>query len=104
MEPAADELGAALDAAEFAEPAFPVWANADAAPVAHVADALRRQLTSPVRFAATLEGMAASGIDTFVHIGPGDVTAGLAKRTAKGATVHVVSSLDAIDEIASAVQ
>ncbi len=107
MEPAAAELGAALDAVTFAEPAFPVWANADAAPVAGVAavaDSLRRQLVSPVRFAETLQSMAAGGIDTFVHVGPGDVTANLAKRTVTEATVHAVSSLDAIAAVAEAVQ
>ncbi len=104
MESAADDLGLALAAAQFASPAFPVWANADAEPAADIADALRRQLTSPVRFAETLAGMAESGIDTFVHIGPGDVTAGLAKRTVAGATVFAVSSLADIAEVAEAVQ
>ncbi len=104
MESAADDLGLALAAARFASPAFPVWANADAEPAADIADALRRQLTSPVRFAETLAGMAESGIDTFVHIGPGDVTAGLAKRTVAGATVFAVSSLADIAEVAEAVQ
>lgn len=104
MEPAAAELGVALDQVTFAEPAFPVWANADAAPVAGIADSLRRQLVSPVRFAETLESMAASGIDTFVHVGPGDVTANLARRTVADATVQVVSSLDAVADIAEAVQ
>ena len=33
------------------------------------------------------------GIETFVHVGPGDVTAGMAKRTLKGIQVVVVSSL-----------
>lgn len=59
---------------------------------------LEEQLTAPVRFASTLEGIAASGIDTFVHIGPGDVTAGLVKRTVPQSDVKVVSSLkDALD-------
>ncbi len=104
MEPAADELARALAGSDPATPQFPVWGNADAAPAADVVDSLRRQLVSPVRFADSLRAMAAGGIDTFVHIGPGDVTANLAKRSVEGATVHVVSTLDAAAEVAEAVQ
>jgi [acyl-carrier-protein] S-malonyltransferase len=104
MSPASKDLSVSLDETDFAPPDFTVWGNADAAPVIDPADALHRQLTSPVRFAESLEAMAAAGIDTFVHIGPGDVTAGLAKRTVPEATVHVVASLDAVSDVASAVQ
>ena len=55
---------------------------------------LAQQLTAPVRFAETLEHIAASGVDTFVHIGPGDVTIGLVKRTVGDANVRVVSSIE----------
>jgi malonyl CoA-acyl carrier protein transacylase len=54
-------------------------------------------VVSPVRFAASLEAMALAGIDTFVHVGPGDVTAGMAKRTIEGARVVTVSELADID-------
>lgn len=104
MAPAAEELEAALAAVRIRAAAFPVWANADAAPAADIVAALLRQLTSPVRFSETLDAMAASGIDAFVHIGPGDVTAGLARRTVDGATVHVVSSIDDAVAAAEAVQ
>ena len=33
-------------------------------------------------------------MEAFVHVGPGDVTAGLAKRTARGAETYVVSTLE----------
>ncbi|VAW01347.1 hypothetical protein MNBD_ACTINO01-761, partial [hydrothermal vent metagenome] len=42
-------------------------------------------------------------VDTFIHIGPGDVTAGLVKRTIDDATVHVVSSIEQAREVASVV-
>ncbi len=109
MAPAGTELAAALSATAFTALRFAVWGNADAAPIAGPADggpadALARQLVSPVRFAETLAGMAATGIDTFVHIGPGDVTAGLARRTVPDATVHVVGSLEDVAAVAPAVQ
>ncbi len=104
MEPAADDLADALTGVHFDEPAFPVYGNADAAPVTDPVTALRRQLVSPVRFSAGLAAMAAIGIDTFVHIGPGDVTAGLARRSVPGATVHVVSRLEDVAAVAEVVQ
>jgi [acyl-carrier-protein] S-malonyltransferase len=65
-----------------------------------MADDLVRQVTSPVLFEQSLRTMSASGIDTFVHIGPGDVTAGLAKRTIPDADVFTVSSIADIASVA----
>ncbi len=94
MASAAAALQSALGAVHYRDAAFPVYSNATAAPTEDVAASLAAQLTSPVRFEETLLNMVAAGIDTFVHIGPGDVTAGLAKRTAKEATTRVISSLE----------
>ena len=91
MAPAADALSSALNEIDYGDAAFPVYANATAAPIDDVAENLHAQLTNPVRFEETLRNMLEAGVETFVHIGPGDVTAGLAKRTAKEATTHVVS-------------
>ena len=88
-------------ATEFKDPAFPVWANATARPHgADVGAALLEQLTTAVRFVETLENMAATGVECFVHVGPGDVTAGLAKRSVRGTEVHVVSSLELVEAVA----
>ena len=101
MAPAATELADAIASTEFEDPAFPVWANATARPHgADVGAALVEQLTATVRFVETLENMAAAGVERFVHVGPGDVTAGLAKRSVRGTEVHVVSSLEQIDAVA----
>ena len=96
MKPAAERLATALQRTEFATPWFPVYANTTGAPVDDPARQLGEQLVMPVQFAATLERMAADGIDTFIHVGPGDVTGGLVRRTIPDATVHVVSDLDGI--------
>ena len=45
--------------------------------------------------------MAEDGITTFVHVGPGDVTAGLVKRTLPDASVHVVSNLEDVAAVAT---
>ncbi|MFB3050772.1 MAG: ACP S-malonyltransferase, partial [Acidimicrobiia bacterium] len=98
MEPAADEVAGALAGLEFDRLAFPVWSNTTAVEHEHdmISGLLIRQMVSPVRFRECLLGMAASGIDTFVHVGPGDVTAGMARRSVEKATVIVVSTIDDI--------
>ncbi len=104
MQAAAEELAAALDDVEFRVPRFPVWGNAAAAPLpADPRAELARQLTAPVRFRACLAGMAAAGIDTFVHVGPGNVTAGMARRTVPDAAVAVVDGPDAVTDAASVI-
>jgi [acyl-carrier-protein] S-malonyltransferase len=66
-------------------------------------ESLTRQVVSAVRFSDSLLAMAAAGIDTFVHIGPGDVTAGLATRTVEAARVLVVSRIDDIGAAGEAI-
>ena len=103
MAPAAADLAGAMAGVAFGPLRFPVWANATAAPHQAAAGAvLLQQLTGPVRFAASLAAMAAAGIRCFVHVGPGDVTAGLARRSVEGAETHVVSRLDEVDAVAAA--
>ena len=98
MEPAADEVAGALAGLEFDRLAFSVWSNTTA--VEHEPDMISglliRQMVSPVRFRECLLGMAASGIDTFVHVGPGDVTEGMARKSVENATVVAVSTIDDI--------
>lgn len=94
MASAAESLGRALDSTKIEPPVFAVYANVTGQPTSDPRATLGDQLTSTVRFAETLRAMADAGIDTFVHVGPGEVTAGLAKRTLKDVTVHVVSTTD----------
>ncbi|MBT8213398.1 MAG: malonyl CoA-acyl carrier protein transacylase, partial [Acidimicrobiia bacterium] len=99
MAPAIDVLAPHLEAAAFSDPDFPVWANVDAVPASDVADALRRQVTGTVRFAESLAAMYEAGITTFVHVGPGDVTAGMVKRSVPEAAMAVVSAPGDLDEL-----
>lgn len=94
MVEAASALDEALRATEFAPPRFDVYANATAHPTTDVQQTLSDQLTATVRFDETLTGLAENGITTFVHVGPGDVTAGFAKRTVEGAEVKVVATIE----------
>jgi [acyl-carrier-protein] S-malonyltransferase len=96
MESARVQLVEALSNVEFGVGAFPVWANLTAAPVVDTAGELAGQLVGRVRFAESLVAMSQAGVDAFIHIGPSDVTAGMAKRTIKDAEVITVSSLNDI--------
>lgn len=102
MEPAAEEVGRALSEVAFATPAFPVWSNTTAQPhhLEDIRPTLTSQVVSTVRFEESLLDIAAAGVDTFIHVGPGDVTAGMAKRTVEGVEVHVVSEVADIPVVA----
>ncbi len=105
MEPAAEELASVLERVTVSEPSFPVWANTTAQP--HQPEELKtllaRQVVAPVLFSRTLENMAASGIETFIHVGPGDVTAGLARKTLPGSQVLAISAMADIGTVAEAI-
>ncbi len=101
MEPAVELLAEAVHSVSFGAPRFPVWANLTAAPVDDVRTSLLQQVVSPVRFGQSLQAMAGAGIDTFVHLGPGDVTASMAKRTVTDARIITVSSVEDLEEAAS---
>ena len=103
MASATERLKVALEAVEVTEGAFEVWSNVTAEPVeaSEVVELLSRQVVSPVLFQRTLENMARAGIDTFVHVGPGDVTAGMAKRSVEDPTVVVVNDADGVDRLSS---
>jgi [acyl-carrier-protein] S-malonyltransferase len=99
MQPAAEALAEALQGVTFTDPAFPVWSNTTARPhvTGSIPETLVRQVVSPVRFSECLLDMSANhGIDTFVHVGPGDVTGGMARKTLPDATVIVVSDTDGV--------
>lgn len=83
MKPAADRLAAALEDVTFSTPRFPVVNNVDvrieSSPEA-IRSALVRQLYSPVRWAESVEFMAAQGVGHLLEVGPGKVLTGLTKR------------------------
>jgi [acyl-carrier-protein] S-malonyltransferase len=103
MEPATERLMAALSGLDVTAGDFEVWSNVTAAPVAagDVVELLGRQVVSPVLFQQTLETMGAHGVDTFIHVGPGEVTAGMAKRAIDDPTVVVVNDADAVEHLPS---
>lgn len=81
MEPAIPGLQAAIDATTFREPHTPVWSAVTAAPIDDPPGRLIDSLTHPVLFRPGLLGLHATGVRRFVDAGPGEVAAGLARKT-----------------------
>ena len=83
MQPAQEELAAAIEKAEFATPVCPVSQNVDAKPhtdPAEIKANLIAQLTAPVRWTQSVQSMVADGLTEVVELGPGAVLQGLVRK------------------------
>lgn len=83
MEPAREELAAAIEATEIQTPVCPVYQNVDAKPQtdpAAIKANLIAQLTGPVRWTQTVQNMIADGAVSFTELGPGKVLQGLVMK------------------------
>ena len=85
MAPAAERLAEAIENTEIRKPVCPIYQNVDALPntdPAQIKANLLKQLTSPVRWAQSVQNMIADGATRFTEVGPGTVLAGLIKKIA----------------------
>lgn len=85
MEPAREELAAAIENTTFSTPSCPIYQNVNAQPSSDVATIkanLIAQLTGPVRWTQSVQNMVADGATTFIECGPGKVLQGLVKKIA----------------------
>jgi len=92
MEEARGELARAIDSVEFKTPGCPVYQNVDGLPHTdpqEIKDNLLKQLTSPVRWTASVQNMLSDGADSFLELGPGTVLQGLVKRIAGDAAITI---------------
>ena len=83
MEPARQELQAAIEKAVVSTPVCPVYQNVNANPQTDpesIKKNLIAQLTAPVRWTQTVKNMINDGADEFIELGPGDVLKGLVKK------------------------
>ena len=83
MEPAREELAAAIEATEIKAPVCPVYQNVNAKPQTDpqvIKKNLIAQLTGPVRWTQTIENMLGDGATSFTELGPGKVLQGLVKK------------------------
>ncbi|MDX2362161.1 MAG: ACP S-malonyltransferase [Crocinitomicaceae bacterium] len=83
MEPAREELAAAIEATTFNDPICPVYQNVPASAVSspdEIKKNLVAQLTAPVRWTQTMHAMIDGGAAEVVEVGPGKVLQGLFKK------------------------
>jgi len=86
MEPAREELAAAIEATIFNTPTCPVYQNVTASAVSDPAEIKKNlitQLTAPVRWTQSVQQMIADGATSFTEVGPGKVLMGLINKINK---------------------
>jgi [acyl-carrier-protein] S-malonyltransferase len=96
MEPAREELAAAIEKTVFNEPLCPIYQNVTAKAVHNAADIKKNliaQLTAPVRWTQSIQQMIKDGATEFTEVGPGKVLQGLMRKidrsvTSNGATFN----------------
>jgi [acyl-carrier-protein] S-malonyltransferase len=83
MEPAREELAAAIENTPFSKPNCPIYQNVTAKAVINeneIKANLMLQLTAPVRWTQSVQQMVADGATLFTEVGPGNVLQGLVKK------------------------
>ena len=83
MEPAREELAAAIENTMFSKPKCPIYQNVTASAViseSAIKNNLILQLTAPVRWTQSVQQMIADGATLFTEVGPGNVLQGLVKK------------------------
>ena len=91
MQPAKDELQAAIEQTDIKAPKCPVYQNVDAKPhtdAAEIKQNLIAQLTSSVRWTASVQAMVADGATDFTECGPGKALQGMIARISRDVTAH----------------
>ncbi len=94
MQPAKDELEAAIEKTIFNAPKCPVYQNVDAKPHTEpevIKANLIAQLTSSVRWTASVQAMIADGADDFTECGPGKALQGMIGRIDKTVAVRGIA-------------
>jgi len=90
MEPAREELAAAIEQTTFAQPICPVYQNVSTTAVSspdEIKKNLIAQLTAPVKWTQSVQQMVADGAGLFTEVGPGKVLQGLVRKIHPSAEV-----------------
>lgn len=91
MEPAREELAAAIEETEFHQPVCPIYQNVSTFAVtdrSQIKKNLIFQLTAPVKWTQSVQNMIKDGATEFIEVGPGKVLQGLVKKIDRTAQVR----------------
>lgn len=94
MQPAKDELQAAIEATTFKAPKCPVYQNVDGkshSDSEEIKSNLIAQLTSSVRWTSSVQAMIAAGATDFTECGPGKALQGMIGRIDKNVSAHGIA-------------
>ena len=83
MQPAAEDLKAAILKTDFHKPFCPIYQNVTAKAETNpeiIRENLLKQLTAPVRWTQSVQNMIADGATQFYEFGPGDVLKGMIRK------------------------
>lgn len=101
MDPAAEELIPYIKETRFREPRIPFYSNVTGRPNSdpdEIRDALIRQVNNPVRWSQSIDAIVEAGNTEFLEVGPGNVLAGLMRRSHRECDVTPVLSPDTIEK------
>ena len=107
MQPAAEVLKECLETVSVRAPAIAVINNVDVSietDAAAIKQALVRQAASPVRWAETIDKMAAMGVTHVLECGPGKVLAGLTRRIQPGLQGFALADRASLEQALAALQ
>ena len=94
MEPAREELAAAIENTIFSKPICPIYQNVTARAVNN-ADEIKKnlisQLTAPVKWTQSVQQMIKDGATEFTEVGPGKVLQGLVRKIDREVAVNGAS-------------
>lgn len=91
MEPAREELAAAIEATTFSTPICPIYQNVTASAVSDAEEIKKNliiQLTAPVKWTQSVQQMIADGATSFTEVGPGKVLVGLVGKINREVETH----------------
>ena len=89
MEPAREELAAAIENTVFTEPACPIYQNVSTFAITapeEIKKNLIFQLTAPVKWTQSVQQMIHDGATEFIEVGPGNVLQGLVRKIDRSVT------------------
>lgn len=101
MTPAQEKLAGDLASLKLSDFDVPVVHNVDAninSDEAKVADALTRQVSSPVKWLQSVQNLISNGVTTFVEVGPGKILSGLVKQIDREVRVLNIENSESLSD------